>query len=42
MTKFVKMHQHNFAMFSQTVIAIETLLVAFNVQPNIRMNLSLI
>ena len=37
----LKTHKHNFAIFSQTVNAIENLLAAFNVQPKIGMNQSL-
>ena len=36
------MHQHIFALFLQTVCAIEKLLAGFNVQPRIGMNQSLI
>ena len=37
-----KTHQHIFALFLQTVYAIEKLLAGFNVQPRIGMNQSLI
>ena len=36
------MHHHIFALFLQTVHAIEKLLAGFNVQPRIGMNQSLI